>query len=83
MTNVEGICRRFVEEKREKIGKLMEDSLRWPRCAFLFKFVRMITLEQFVLKQIPFVLTSYFGFIHAFFWFVVQLLQEPYRTKVG
>lgn len=30
MTNVEGICRRFVEEKREKIGKLMEDSLRWP-----------------------------------------------------
>ncbi|KAI5084590.1 hypothetical protein GOP47_0000759 [Adiantum capillus-veneris] len=31
MTNVEGICRRFVEEKREKIGKLMGDPLRWPR----------------------------------------------------
>lgn len=30
MTNVEGICRRFVEEKREKIGKLMDDPLRWP-----------------------------------------------------
>ncbi|MCO5586446.1 hypothetical protein L7F22_040386 [Adiantum nelumboides] len=30
MTNVEGICRRFVEEKREKIGKLMGDPLRWP-----------------------------------------------------
>lgn len=29
LTNVEGICRRFVEEKRDKIGKLMEDTVRW------------------------------------------------------
>ncbi|CAK9882953.1 unnamed protein product [Sphagnum jensenii] len=29
LTNVEGICRRFVEEKREKLGKLMEDTPRW------------------------------------------------------
>ncbi|KAG0612014.1 hypothetical protein M758_7G183800 [Ceratodon purpureus] len=29
LTNVEGICRRFVEEKREKLGKLMEDTARW------------------------------------------------------
>ncbi|CAM6084166.1 unnamed protein product [Calypogeia fissa] len=29
LTNVEGICRRFVEEKREKLGKLMEDAPRW------------------------------------------------------
>jgi hypothetical protein len=31
MTNVEGICRRFMEEKREKIGKLIEDSVGWSR----------------------------------------------------
>ncbi len=31
LTNVEGICRRFVEEKREKLGKLMEDTPRWTR----------------------------------------------------
>lgn len=31
LTNVEGICRRFVEEKREKLGKLMEDTARWNR----------------------------------------------------
>lgn len=29
LTNVEGICRRFVEEKREKLGKLIEDNGRW------------------------------------------------------
>eukprot|EP00850_Spirogloea_muscicola_P015436 SM000118S25579 [mRNA] locus=s118:80233:87490:+ [translate_table: standard] len=29
LTNVEGICRRFVEEKREKLGKLMEDANKW------------------------------------------------------
>eukprot|EP00245_Coleochaete_scutata_P005086 TRINITY_DN18369_c0_g1_i1.p1 TRINITY_DN18369_c0_g1~~TRINITY_DN18369_c0_g1_i1.p1 ORF type:complete len:1405 (-),score=316.78 TRINITY_DN18369_c0_g1_i1:316-4530(-) len=29
LTNVEGICRRFVEEKKEKLGKLMEDTVRW------------------------------------------------------
>eukprot|EP00249_Psilotum_nudum_P018273 c26724_g2_i1 orf=190-4170(-) len=35
LTNVEGICRRFLEEKRDKIGKLMEDTIRWSSfCAF-------------------------------------------------
>eukprot|EP00897_Mesotaenium_endlicherianum_P008998 jgi/Mesen1/8126/ME000437S07221 len=29
LTNVESICRRFVEEKREKLGKLLEDRVRW------------------------------------------------------
>ncbi|KAK6911354.1 MATH/TRAF domain [Dillenia turbinata] len=29
LTNVEQICRRFVEERRGKLGKLMEDKLRW------------------------------------------------------
>jgi len=29
LTNVEGICRRFVEEKREKLGKLIDDNGRW------------------------------------------------------
>jgi len=28
LTDVEGICRRFVEEKREKLGKLIEDNGR-------------------------------------------------------
>lgn len=29
LTNVEGICRRFVEEKSEKLGKLIEDNGGW------------------------------------------------------
>eukprot|EP01018_Ginkgo_biloba_P016607 Gb_09575 [translate_table: standard] len=29
LTNVEGFCRCFVEEKREKLGKLIEDIVRW------------------------------------------------------
>ncbi|CAN6439439.1 unnamed protein product [Victoria cruziana] len=29
LTNVEGICRRFVEERRSKLGKLIEDKSRW------------------------------------------------------
>jgi len=31
LTNVEGICRRFVEEKKEKLGKLMENTAQWNR----------------------------------------------------
>ncbi|GAA0155517.1 hypothetical protein LIER_13227 [Lithospermum erythrorhizon] len=35
LTNVEQICRRFVEEHRGKLGKLIEDKARWPSfCAF-------------------------------------------------
>ncbi|CAN6440973.1 unnamed protein product [Victoria cruziana] len=35
LTNVEGICRRFVEERRTKLGKLIEDKPRWSSfCAF-------------------------------------------------
>ncbi|KAF3785411.1 MATH domain-containing protein [Nymphaea thermarum] len=35
LTNVEGICRRFVEERRTKLGKLIEDQPRWSSfCAF-------------------------------------------------
>ncbi|XP_022851471.1 MATH domain-containing protein At5g43560-like isoform X2 [Olea europaea var. sylvestris] len=29
LTNVEQICRRFVEERRSKLGKLIEDKARW------------------------------------------------------
>ncbi|KAF8020997.1 hypothetical protein BT93_G1418 [Corymbia citriodora subsp. variegata] len=29
LTNVEQICRRFVEERRGKLGKLIEDKARW------------------------------------------------------
>ncbi|OIW07653.1 hypothetical protein TanjilG_07695 [Lupinus angustifolius] len=29
LTNVEQICRRFVEERRGKLGKLIEDKVRW------------------------------------------------------
>ncbi|KAL0433453.1 UNVERIFIED_CONTAM: TNF receptor-associated factor1a, partial [Sesamum latifolium] len=29
LTNVEQICRRFVEERRAKLGKLIEDKVRW------------------------------------------------------
>ncbi|KAK9292267.1 hypothetical protein L1049_020231 [Liquidambar formosana] len=29
LTNVEQICRRFVEERRGKLGKLIEDRVRW------------------------------------------------------
>ncbi|XP_048130969.1 TNF receptor-associated factor homolog 1a-like isoform X2 [Rhodamnia argentea] len=35
LTNVEQICRRFVEERRGKLGKLIEDNARWSSfCAF-------------------------------------------------
>ncbi|XP_057521888.1 TNF receptor-associated factor homolog 1b-like isoform X3 [Amaranthus tricolor] len=35
LTNVEQICRRFVEEKRGNLGKLIEDKARWSSfCSF-------------------------------------------------
>ncbi|KAK6122708.1 hypothetical protein DH2020_043549 [Rehmannia glutinosa] len=35
LTNVEQICRRFVEERRSKLGKLIEDKARWASlCGF-------------------------------------------------
>ena len=40
LTNVEQICRRFVEERRGKLGKLIEDKNRWSRyCISLKMFV--------------------------------------------
>ena len=36
LTNVEQICRRFVEERRSKIGKLIEDKARWSRFDIFF-----------------------------------------------
>lgn len=29
LTNVEGICRRFLEEKREGLAKMREDKMKW------------------------------------------------------
>ncbi|GMH18854.1 hypothetical protein Nepgr_020695 [Nepenthes gracilis] len=35
LTNVEQICRRFVEDRRGKLGKLLEDKARWSSfCSF-------------------------------------------------
>ncbi|KAI6693418.1 hypothetical protein NL676_021128 [Syzygium grande] len=35
LTNVEQICRRFVEERRGKLGKLIDDKARWSSfCSF-------------------------------------------------
>ncbi|KAL9262726.1 TNF receptor-associated factor homolog 1b-like protein [Drosera capensis] len=35
LTNVEQICRRYVEERRTKLGKLLEDKARWSSfCTF-------------------------------------------------
>ncbi|CAN1128842.1 TNF receptor-associated factor homolog 1b [Linum perenne] len=35
LSNVEQICRRFVEERRSKLGKLLEDKNRWSSfCSF-------------------------------------------------
>lgn len=35
LTNVEQICRRFVEERRSKLGRLIEDKARWSSfCSF-------------------------------------------------
>ncbi|KAL8238551.1 hypothetical protein R6Q59_015118 [Mikania micrantha] len=35
LSNVEQICRRFVEEKRGRLGKLIEDKVRWSGfCSF-------------------------------------------------
>ncbi|GLU08120.1 hypothetical protein SLE2022_250450 [Rubroshorea leprosula] len=35
LTNVETVCRRFMEERRGKLGRLLEDKVRWSSfCAF-------------------------------------------------
>ncbi|GLT99457.1 hypothetical protein SLE2022_168950 [Rubroshorea leprosula] len=35
LTNVETVCRRFMEERRGKLGRLLEDKARWSSlCAF-------------------------------------------------
>lgn len=55
LTNVEQICRRFVEERRGKLGRLIEDKNRWSRyCIFYFEIVQMF--EQLLL--IPSILHS-------------------------
>ncbi|KAK7268730.1 hypothetical protein RIF29_21438 [Crotalaria pallida] len=43
LTNVEQICRRFVEERRSKLGKLIEDKARWSS---FFAFWRSIDLTS-------------------------------------
>jgi len=54
LTNVEQICRRFVEERRSKLGKLIEDKARWSRylCSpfkiSLFRHVVSLILLQSV-----------------------------------
>ena len=42
LTNVEQICRRFVEERRSKLGKLIEDKARWSR--YFMLIVKSINL---------------------------------------
>ncbi|XP_020580010.1 MATH domain-containing protein At5g43560-like isoform X2 [Phalaenopsis equestris] len=35
LSNVEQICRRFIEDRKNKLGKLIEDKMRWSSfCAF-------------------------------------------------
>ena len=36
LSNVEQICKRFVEEKRGKLGKLIEDKAKWSRYVLSF-----------------------------------------------
>lgn len=44
LTNVEGICRRFVEEKREKLSKLVSDEVRFARQVLEIVFTPLIRL---------------------------------------
>lgn len=43
LSNVEQICKRFVEEKRGKLGKLIEDKAKWSRYVVFMAAVFIVT----------------------------------------
>lgn len=54
LTNVEQICRRFVEERRAKLGKLLEDKARWSRyCMHVSDFVVFHFFSGNILFKLP------------------------------
>uniref|UniRef100_A0A803Q367 MATH domain-containing protein n=3 Tax=Cannabis sativa TaxID=3483 RepID=A0A803Q367_CANSA len=46
LTNVEQICRRFVEEKRTKLGKLIEDKARWSSFSVFWSGIDQIARRR-------------------------------------
>ena len=59
LTNVEQICRRFVEESRSKLGKLIEDKARWPR--YVFAFGTSVKLQFGMITTRAYHTMPYFG----------------------
>jgi len=59
LTNVEQICRRFVEERRSKLGKLIEDKARWSRYfVLIFNNMTLLTcictLNAFIIHAVTY-----------------------------
>ncbi|XP_076934987.1 TNF receptor-associated factor homolog 1a-like isoform X2 [Bidens hawaiensis] len=46
LSNVEQICRRFVEEKRGKLGKLLEDKARWSGFCNFWSRIDKVSRQQ-------------------------------------
>ncbi|KAI3703285.1 hypothetical protein L1987_73241 [Smallanthus sonchifolius] len=46
LSNVEQICRRFVEEKRGRLGKLIEDKVRWSGFCNFWSRIDKISRQQ-------------------------------------
>ncbi|XP_062108158.1 TNF receptor-associated factor homolog 1b-like isoform X2 [Humulus lupulus] len=46
LTNVEQICRRFVEERRSKLGKLIEDKARWSSFSVFWSGIDQIARRR-------------------------------------
>ncbi|KVH87839.1 MATH-like protein [Cynara cardunculus var. scolymus] len=56
LSNVEQICRRFVEERRGRLGKLIEDKVRWSRVekdTFILVDDVLLLLERAALEPLP------------------------------
>lgn len=70
LTNVEQICRRFVEERRGKLGRLIEDKARWSRqvlycylCQLKLLTILLTMLNKALLEDR--VMKLFFQFLHG------------------
>lgn len=58
LSNVEQICRRFIDERRSKLSRLIEDKLRWSRLdtplngiSFLLLMMSIFVMHNFGLDE--------------------------------
>lgn len=80
LTNVEKICRRFLEERRGKLGKLIGDKARWSR--YICRNVHLSFLCSFSVRawKFKFCLILYHGLLFQFCMivraFVVEIMSQ-------